>query len=572
MSDTNKLCPGCMNDAEGKRVCPICGYDSTVDNPSEYLPIRFNLAARYTVGRMVALDCEGVTYIGFDGANQTTVHIKEYFPSGISVRNPDKTVSMLGNEGFAYNDGLMRFVEIGKTLMVSEAPALVATLACFEENGTAYKIFEKPSGITLDDFLSRNGGTLRFPQARPLFLPLIDTVISLNEQGIIHGGISPETIMVGRDGKLRLKDAFVPAARTSGGTITPELYAGFAAAEQYGLAGGELTGASDVYGLCTTLFKVLVGNELPAACERVGNAGMSIPARLADELPRQVLVALANGLQVMPEDRTPTVEKLRNELVYGETEENARRAESRRNAELNSADKADKKKGGGAKYAAVAAVCTIGVFLLAGIVLCFTVFKDQIFKANEDMMSSEESIVAPSVPSIGDFDPEAVESKRLYAVPDFSGQYYAQIIDNDEYENFKIKINSVKEYSDKYAKGMVCKQSVAEGAQVEKETEIVLTISLGSPEVKVPNVLDLDESSAKIELLKQGFLYENIEVVEKYDVESKPGIVLQQDPKAGTTASTEILVRIYINSYDGVEEDGATGFVVDDDIPYSSEN
>ncbi len=568
MLDTDRLCPGCMHDTAGERVCSLCGYDSTVDNPQEYLPIKYRLSARYLVGRMTALDCEGVTYIGFDAAQNKTVDIKEYFPSGVAHRNPDKTVSMVSDQAFAYNEGLMQFTENGRSLIQSELPSLIPTLACFEENGTAYKISERPSGITLEDFLERNGSKLRFEQVRPLFLPLIDTVRGLNEMGIIHGGISPETIIVGRDGKLRLTDLFIPAARKSGGAVTPELYAGFAALEQYG-AEGELSGATDVYALCATLFRVLVGNTLPPACERVGNAGMSIPASLADQLPRQVLVSLANGLQVAPSERTATVEKFKNELVYGETEENLRRAEIRKTAADSAKAQPKPKKSNGAKYAAIAAVCTVLVFIIVGLVLMFTVFKDQIFKPDEGIVSSEEDYVLPSTPSVGEYDAEAVESVRLYPVPDFLGKYYSEIIDNDEYvEDFKLKIKNVKEYSDKYPKGTVCAQSVAAGKEVEKETEIILTISLGPAEVKVPNVLGFKEAEAKVELLKAGFLYENIEVVEKYDVESPPGVVLEQTPKAGTAQSTEILVRIYINSFDGAvdDEDAATGFVVGDGI------
>ena len=100
---------------------------------------------------------------------------------------------------------------------------------------------------------------------------------------------------------------------------------------------------------------------------------------------------------------------------------------------------------------------------------------------------------------------------------------------------------------------MICGQSIEAGKEVENETEIQLTISLGPKDITVANVVGLDEMSAKLELLKQGFLYENIEVVEKYDSESEPGIVLEQTPAYGESVNTETVVRIYINSYKGDE-------------------
>ena len=50
---------------------------------------------------------------------------------------------------------------------------------------------------------------------------------------------------------------------------------------------------------------------------------------------------------------------------------------------------------------------------------------------------------------------------------------------------------------------------------------------------------------------QQGFLYDNIEVLEKYDENKKPGAVLEQEPKYGTQISPDSAVTIYVNSYKG---------------------
>ena len=71
---------------------------------------------------------------------------------------------------------------------------------------------------------------------------------------------------------------------------------------------------------------------------------------------------------------------------------------------------------------------------------------------------------------------------------------------------------------------------------------------------EIASVKNLDEQAAKLELLKQGFLYNNIEVMEKYDEDATPGVVLDQEPKAKSKVSTDIKVKIYINSYEGEEE------------------
>lgn len=556
MLNTDRLCPGCMNDNGGEKICSICGYDMSSQNDKDCLPVRFLLSERYIIGKAIVRNTEGIIYIAWDNASDTAVHIKEYYPAGISVRNPDKTVSVISGNEFIFNEGLMDFMEINKKLIATELPSVIPVLTVFEENGTVYAITPVISGITLQSFLDRNGGLLRWEQARPLFLPFIDTVKGLHEIGIIHGGISPETIIVGRDGKLRITGICIPRLRKVSPDSPTELYSGYAAAEQYGKIDTEIGEYTDVYNLSATLFRVLIGTVPPSAEIRLQNDNLSIPSKFADELPRQVLVAIANGMQVKPENRTKNIDVFKNELVYGETQENIRRAANSRdtlqkaNQPVNQHAKA---KGNSVKYAAISAGITAALFLVIGIVLCFTVFKDDIFGEGDIYYNNSDVISIPQVASIGDVDEGAAESIILYQVPDLSGKYYYQIIDNEDYEHFKFSIKNSKEYSDKYERGMICGQSIEAGKEVENETEIQLTISLGPKDITVANVVGLDEMSAKLELLKQGFLYENIEVVEKYDSESEPGIVLEQTPAYGESVNTETVVRIYINSYKGDE-------------------
>ena len=95
MSSNGKLCPGCMNDSGGEKICPICGYDSTKQNPENFLPIGFVLDKRYMVGQAKHSNGEGITYIGWDNSEASIVTIREYFPSGFAVSNADKTVSIV---------------------------------------------------------------------------------------------------------------------------------------------------------------------------------------------------------------------------------------------------------------------------------------------------------------------------------------------------------------------------------------------------------------------------------------------------------------------------------------------
>ncbi len=354
-------------------------------------------------------------------------------------------------------------------------------------------------------------------------------------------------MLVGRDGKLRISGYSVKRLRAADGGLKAELFPGFAAVEQYNSEKMQTGAYTDVYGLCAVLFNVLIGTVPPEAPERLKNDSMTIPAKFAEELPRHVLQALANGLQVLPKNRTGNIEDFKNELVYAETGEPQKKSAAPE--KRASSAQRPQKKGSTAKYVILSAACTAAVFIGIVAILVFTVFKKDIFgNKNASDQSGSVSTAAPSVDSIGTIDSGAAESAVLFSVPSLTGKYYAELADNEDYEKFSFVIKG-KEFNDKYAKGQICAQSLAEGTQVARDTKIEVTISLGPKEVKIANVVGLEEINAKLELLKQGFLYDNIEVLEKYDENKKPGAVLEQEPKYGTQISPDSAVTIYVNSY-----------------------
>ena len=549
MLNTDKLCMGCMNYNGGEKICPTCGYDSNTANPENLLPTRFVLHNRYIVGKALNANGEGVTYLGWDNINDTAVHIREYFPIGVAIRINDGTIDIIDEQKYTFNEGLMEFLEIGKQLMNSELPSIIPVNAIFEENGTAYSVSPIIQSITLEDFLVRNGGSLKWEQARPLFLPLIDTISGLHSQGILHGGISPETIIVGRDGKLRLSNISIHLLHESDSGFVAQLFDGYSAAEQYGVHKLNTGDYTDVYSLSAVLFRVLIGTVPPTAISRIEKDSLSIPAHFAEELPRQVLVSLANAMQPLPSKRTANIELFKNELVYGETAEN-KPAPVKANSPAPTPTKAAKKKGmnPSAKYAIISASVTAAVFIaISGIVVWL--FRDQIFNPQEAPLNTSSDYVTESDrPHIGDYDSAVVDSVKLYDVPQLVGKYYSQLDGVEEYEKFKIVIAD-KSYSDKYQRGAICEQSIQAGTGVAKDTTIKVTISLGPQEFKVANVIGLTEQEAKIELLKQGFLYENIVVDEAYDSSAKPGVVLEQTPEFNSKTNAEAVVHIFINTY-----------------------
>ncbi len=563
MLNTDRLCLGCMNDSGEEKICPFCGYDSSAKNPEDTLPTKFWINDRYLVGKVISSNGEAINYIGWDNQENSIVVIKEYFPLGSAHRNADKTVSMVEGSEYTFNEGLLSFKEINEILRDNSIPCVLPVNAVFEENGTIYAIFPNIPAIPLREFLTKNGGTLEWEQAKLLFIPLVEAVARINALGIIHRGISPETILVGKDGKLHLTGFAVKNLRfVNSNGFTTQLYSGYAAIEQYNVDGMEEGKHTDVYALCAILFRTLVGTVPPEATARLNNDSMTIPARFADLIPRNVLSALANGLQVNPKERTANAEILKTALITVDPQETVVQTtvEDTYSSKAKKKKNTKKEKGSGTvKYVIISALCTALIFTLIGGALANTVLKDFFFPKTESTSSPTESYSeAPSVDQLGSYDSAAVENVKLYAVPNLLGEYFSKLAEKqaeDElYEKFTFTIKD-KEYSDKYPKGTICSQSVKAGTEVQKETEISVVISLGPKEIKIANVVGLTPDAAKFELLKQGFLYDNIEIEEMYNSEGKPGAILEQEPKFGSSVNTEISVKLFVNTYTGTKED-----------------
>jgi eukaryotic-like serine/threonine-protein kinase len=92
--------------------------------------------------------------------------------------------------------------------------------------------------------------------------------------------------------------------------------------------------------------------------------------------------------------------------------------------------------------------------------------------------------------------------------------------------------------------GTVVGQRPTSGAQVAKRQSVELRISSGAPRATVPDVIGLDEQSAGEQLAAAGF---DVQVVEEpTSDEAQNGVVIDQDPRVGSDASSGSVVTITV--------------------------
>ena len=557
MVNTERLCMGCMNDNGGENICPICGHNNSQDNGQEFLSIGTWLNAnRYLVGKAIESGADGVTYIGWDNDLNSVVNIREYFPENIAVRSRDRmTVTAAEQKGYAFNKGVREFVELYTAL--SKFPSISALLQVvdvFESNGTVYSVSNTVSGITLKAFLLRNGGVLKWEQVRPLFMPVLSTLAELHNKGIVHRAISPDTIIVGRDGRLRLTGFFIKDARMEHTEFTPQLYAGYDSPEQYGYDNKDSGATSDIYSIGAVIFRCLIGTTPPDSKERIISDHMSIPSKITETVPKAILSTMANAMKIDPDARTASAEHLKTVFesvaisVSTDTE----------NSKSPTTEKKVRKIKDSKKYAIIASAITAGVFIVIMAVVMI-VFGDGIFGNKQSEEAPTSSVIPPTVSKVGDVDANVSADPEIkkYSVPDYKGNTYAQVMHTAELsEKFGIVIAG-KKYSDSVERGQICDQTVEPGTQVVKDTEVGVYISLGPSAIPMPDIMGKTQQETYIMLLEYGFLPTNIEFIEKYDESSTPKAVLSVSLetgtplKAGSNVSLDDALVIYVNSFEG---------------------
>lgn len=552
MQDINNLCMGCMNELGEETVCPHCGFDISTENREGYLPLKTELDGRYIVGTVVDCNGEGATYIAWDKNNEVSVRIREFYPDKLVSRNEDGVnVTVSTDNDQLFNVYLDEFIDLARSLSeFLESSNILAVTDIFEANGTAYYVTENVKAITLREFLLRNGGLLNWEQFKPLIMPVVSTLSALHAKGIIHRGISPETLLVGRDGIIRIVGFSIASARTEHSDIAAQLYPGYAAIEQYGFDGKQGTW-TDVYGLTATIFRVLVGNPPPEATVRVSNDRMIIPAKIVQTLPQNVLNTLAKGLAILADDRTKSMEKLKNNLTVTSANSasstvvvpainKVQAANNLSDTNTQSKSHEDSNK----KYVIIAIALTAIILLVVLYFVWTAIISPNIF--NKD---GNSSVIESSGITSSQIVSEPPADGATTIVPNCVGKKLSEVL-SDVNTALTLQFTVIeKNYSNEYASNTIFYQSIEAGSTVAEGTIVEIKISLGPSMIIVPTVRTMSLEQAKLTLVHSGFQLDNITVMQKDDSTTEFGKVVGTDIESGRSVSADSAIIIYQSNH-----------------------
>jgi len=319
-----RICFHCMNRIDQEAgICPYCRKSTIFDAPDHHLLPGTLLSGKYLVGLSLGEGGFGITYIAMDLEQERRIAIKEYYPNGCVNRfnkaSAHVTCSRSEGRGDVFEAGKRRFMSEARILSsFSDQPGIVSVYDSFEENNTAYIVMEYLEGMDLKEYVKKNG-VLRFDECINMLLPLIYTLSSIHEKGLIHRDISPDNIRLVLGG-VKLLD-FGAAKDVSSGanqSLSVTLKPGYAPEEQYRSHGvqGPWT---DIYALCATIYKCITGKTPDESIERMSKDELKLPSQLGIAISEKSEAALMKGLSVRADDRYRTIPDLLSDLLGTQT-------------------------------------------------------------------------------------------------------------------------------------------------------------------------------------------------------------------------------------------------------------
>ena len=481
-------------------ACPSCGYNGSQQNPEGLLPIGSRIGkGRYLVGRAESIHTQCVDYIAFDVQQYRTCIVREFLPAGGIVRQQGE-MSMQAIEGAEkrYRSALNQFLSsYGRMRDLPEDCAIPSVRDLIQQNGTAYAVISRFTGMTLRELLRRNGGTLSVAQTEIVMDPVIDALEKVHAMGLYHGNISPDCILINSNGDVRIDEFRVgdrPVTQKAVGFCSPEYE-----------SGDKADSGSDVYSVAAVFYRCVIGTIPQDGIQRKNFDTLTPMSEVDFSVPENVSSAVWDAMLVNRENRTASVTAFRD-AVKGITEEEVPTFLSDlyySEQEQEEAEEEEKKIKNRWRYLTAISVCLFAVMTAVFII-------SSIFNEKEREKRKQQEI---------DDMPEVI----MVEVPD----YRFKKVEEAELDRISFDFILISTYMEGMDPDMIVNQDPQPGTMMDAENR---TITLFVNKTKdttavVPDLTGLYVPNAEQVLRQYGI---NYNVIFRETENGFPGIVYEQ--------------------------------------------
>jgi serine/threonine-protein kinase len=566
--------------------CPHCGYVYGAPHLPSYLSPGTFLNERYIIGKLLSYNGESGVYLGYDIITKQKVTVREYMPDAICSRTRNELQINVDAKYVAqYKTLLSEFVSLNKKLSKMRSLShVVAVSDLFGDNNTGYAVSPYINGKTLFAYLKENAGELSFEETKKLFPPILTTLSLVHNEGIIHRGISPETIIINERGEMMITGFAVSEVRTANTILAAEIFSGYAAPEQYGASNWQDTW-TDVYGIAAVIYRMVTGVTPPDAQTRLVSDTLIPPAAVNPSVPGYFSNAVMKGLALSHEMRAQTVTELVT-LLFDEPDYTSDRLSSsstmsipipknppnwkERDNRVSEPVKTVSNKSRKRVKRSKVFLAAGGITLLCGALICLIVLligmEDESRNPLEYTDGTSEFSLQTTLPTVTTAPPETTaatttaEPGAVYIMNDIIGKNYDLISRSEGYQNVVFVPDYI--YSETVAKGLIISQSIAKDSPYHQGDEMKVEVSLGNKFAEIPDFIGMTSKEYLSLLNERGIKYEEQEFLTSDILE---GYVVKISKNAGETIDNEesevLIVYVAKNPVKtGGETTSASGF------------
>ncbi len=453
-------------------------------------------------------------------------------------------IKILRDEHLSDEDLLRRFKNESKAISMFSHPNIVKIYNVSFEHEVQCIVMEYIDGITLKEYIDRQK-ILHWKDVVYFSVQILRALQHAHDKGIVHRDVKPQNIMLLIDGTIKVTDFGIARfARSEEKTVTDKAMGSvhYISPEQ---ARGEYTDdKTDIYSVGIMMYEMLTG-QLPFDAENAVSVALKQievePKRLKDinpDVPQGLEDIVLRAMQKNAENRYQSAAELLKDLyefqknpdiVFGHIGipiEKSKIEETSSNTLQNSEKRKPtkpKKKKILTESAYTDKVLTKSPVLsvLFGVALAF-ILTTVIFIVGMFW------IVNP------------LEKTDDVVVPNLIGVQYEEL---SQYQDFRFEIVT-PEYSAKYDRGQIIKQSPNEGKTVKTGSTIQITVSLGPDLVKIPNFQNYDLNIVAKHLRQLGV---NYTVVEAYDDTIPDGKIIKTEPAASEEVTEGSKIVLYLS-------------------------
>ena len=446
------------------------------------------------------------------------------------------------------------------------------------ENGIYYIVMELVEGITLKKYIEKRG-RLPYKEAVSIAIQVANGMDAAHKHNIVHRDIKPQNIIISKEGKVKVTD-FGIAKVASSATINTSASMGsvhYISPEQ--ARGGYSDERSDIYSLGITLFEMLTGtvpfdgdSAVSVAVQHIQDS-IPLPSQLVEGVPvsvdkivlkctqkktdrryqsaAELIVDLKKSL-VMPdedfvrmgsaydsvlkkdeEEYNPDDDELLTESAghdldddNDDTDDELLENDSDKDEDID-----DERND---KLELVMKCIGIGIAVIILMITIFVVIK-LVGNGKNTANNNKNSVEATTVNTANNNSSDMVE------VPKVVGMTKEDAI--KALNKLGLGYKAVTQSSDTVAEDCVISQGNVGGSKVEKNSQIVLTISTGkeNKEVTVPNVKGKSEQEAK-EAIEAANLVASVDY--QYSDSVEAGNVIKYSPSGSVAEGSTVTIHV----------------------------